>query len=280
MTDREGIEASGGRRRVLVVDDDATSRRVAESMLARHDVDVATADSGHGALDLIATQPCDLVLLDGMMPGLDGPATAREIRRRERAAGGGRIPIIALTASVLPEDQQRMLDAGMDDHIAKPLRSEELAGALERWLPAVPSGAATVIAVAARGDVRQPVALATEPDKAAGGSQIVDPAAFERLCELGDATFVERLVRLFLADATERVTQAEDAIAARDGQGLRAALHALEGICGNVGAAALDQRVREIHQAYDRGDTPGEANLRSLLEATLRRFDELLAART
>lgn len=280
MTDTEGTEASGERRRVLVVDDDATSRRVAESMLARLDVDVATAHSGHVALDRLATQPCDLVLLDGMMPGLDGPATAREIRRREHAAGAGRIPIIALTASVLPEDQQRMLDAGMDDHIAKPLRSEELAGALERWLPAVPRGATTVIPAAARGDVSQPVALATEPDTATGGSPIVDPAAFERLCELGDATFVERLVRLFLADATERVTQAEDAIAARDGQGLRAALHALEGICGNVGAAALDQRVRDIHQADDRGETPGEADLRWLLEATRRRLDELLAART
>jgi two-component system, sensor histidine kinase and response regulator len=278
-----GEPAHGTRRRVLVVDDNATNRRVAQSLLARRGVDVAVAESGRRALAWLAEQPCDLVLLDGMMPGLDGPATAREIRRRERAAGCDPVPIVALTASVLPEDRQLMLDAGMNDHVGKPLRTEELVAVLARWLPADGGSRTSVIP-------GQPSGLTpgTELAEQVAGSSpsIVDLEAFGRLSDLGDATFVERIIRLFLADAAERVAQAEDAIEARDAVRLRAALHALEGICGNVGAAALDRRARDVHEVIHRreaqGERPfarslGETGLETLLETTRRRYRDLLA---
>jgi CheY-like chemotaxis protein len=122
-------------RRVLVVDDNAINRRMAEALVERLGLAAASAESGSAALDILALEPFDVVLLDGMMPGLDGPAVAREIRRREAAAGLEPIPIIALTASFLEEDRARMLDAGMDDHLAKPYTAEELAHALDRRLP-------------------------------------------------------------------------------------------------------------------------------------------------
>jgi CheY-like chemotaxis protein/HPt (histidine-containing phosphotransfer) domain-containing protein len=256
--------------RVLLVDDNATSRRVAEINIARLPVECVPAEDGQEALDRLAAEPFDLVLLDGMMPGLDGPATAREIRRRERASGQPPIPILALTASVLPEDRARMIEAGMDDHLAKPVRFDDLAMALATWLPNGTVPRTRPI------PPPEPIAAQVPRDEPAG-DPVVDPSVFARLSDLGDATFVDRIVRLFLADAAERVEQVEEALETGDVLRLRIALHALEGICGNVGATALDKRARELHEAIrrreDRGEDPlarplGESGLDALLEST------------
>jgi signal transduction histidine kinase/CheY-like chemotaxis protein len=266
---------------VLVVDDNAINRRIAEMNLARLPVTSDTAEDGHVALERLAAEPYDLVLLDGMMPGLDGPATAREIRRRERAAGMPPIPIIALTASVLPEDRARMIEAGMDDHLSKPVRPEDLALTITTWLPA-----GTVPRTRTIPAPDAPPSLESEPDEAPG-SVVVDPAVFARLSDLGDATFVDRIVRLFLADAAERVDQVDEALETGDVLRLRIALHALEGICGNVGAVALDKRARELHEVIrrreDRGEDPlarpiGDSGLDRLLEATRAWFRDSIAA--
>ena len=266
-----------GPHRVLVVDDSPVNRRFAETVAERQGLAVASAENGSAALDLLAAEPFDLVLLDGMMPGLDGPAVAREIRRREAAAGLDRIPIVALTASFLPEDRDRMLEAGMDDHLAKPYSPDDLTQLLGHRL--------------GEGVARRtrpiPVRTASSTAAPAGeGAPVLDLEAFARLADLGDATFVERIVRLFLADAAERVEQVDDAIDAHDAIRLRGALHALEGICGNVGAAALDRRTRAIHDELrrreDRGEDPfgpglGPSGLEPLLDATRIRLQEQAA---
>ena len=277
-----GREAEGSgpavQPRVLIVDDNGTNRRIAEIHLSRLPVESVSVIDGYAALDHLGEAPFDLVLLDGMMPGLDGPATAREIRRREQVAGLPPIPIVALTASVLPEDRARMLDAGMDDHLAKPVRADDLARTLQRWLPMAGARRTFAIPAGTAPDLRS--------EARAGGEGVVDPAVFARLSDLGDATFVDRIVRLFLADAAERVDQVDDALEAGDLLRMRIALHALEGICGNVGASALDRRARDLHEMIrrreDMGEDPlarpfGQSGLEGLLEATRAWFREALA---
>jgi signal transduction histidine kinase/CheY-like chemotaxis protein/HPt (histidine-containing phosphotransfer) domain-containing protein len=273
-----GVTGPAAWPRVLIVDDNATNRRIAEIHLGRLPVESVPAADGYAALDHLAEEPFDLVLLDGMMPGLDGPATAREIRRRESAAGLPAIAIVALTASTLPEDRDRMLDAGMDDHLAKPVRLDDLSRMLERWLPASTPRRTFAIPAGAAADRR--------PDARGVAESVVDPAVFARLSDLGDTTFVDRIVRLFLADAAERVDQVDDAIEAGDLLRMRIALHALEGICGNVGAAALDRRARELHDLIRRREDVGEdplsrpfgaSGLDELLEGTRSWFRQALA---
>ena len=82
------------------------------------------AANGVEALDAVARQPYDVILMDMQMPEMDGISATHEIRRRFPAAGGPQI--IALTAAALEEDRQRCLNAGMDDYLSKPLRPKDV----------------------------------------------------------------------------------------------------------------------------------------------------------
>jgi CheY-like chemotaxis protein len=129
MSTTEGISAGAGRR-ILVAEDDLTNQLVIEGMLQLHGFEVAIAGSGLSALEAFQEQGCDLILMDCQMPDLDGYQTTRRIREME---GDRHTPIIALTASVLPEDRQRCLDAGMDDYLSKPIGMQALLEALVKW---------------------------------------------------------------------------------------------------------------------------------------------------
>jgi CheY-like chemotaxis protein len=91
--------------------------------------------NGREALDLLAKQEFDLVLMDCQMPEMDGLAATRAIRQRENSSGGRRMPIIALTAGVADMNQQTCLAAGMDDYMSKPVRWEHLPRVLQNHLP-------------------------------------------------------------------------------------------------------------------------------------------------
>jgi two-component system sensor histidine kinase BarA len=270
-TERIGFDVTigpaGRRPRILVVDDNEATRRVAQRQLAGLGFEVSTAANGPEALDRLAAEPCDLVLLDGMMPGMDGAATAREIRRREGVGEVGRIPIIALTASALPEDQDRMLAAGMDDLVAKPPELDELGVVLARWLPAEDAWRRGVI----RSGAADRASLA-DPAPLVYPAPLVDPDAVGRLTGLGDATFVARIVRLFLADAAGRVGQVDEAVATGDRPAAVEALQALESIAAVLGATAIRQRAAEAAQ----GDMRAASDLAPMLEATTVRLWQLL----
>jgi CheY-like chemotaxis protein len=110
---------------VLLVEDNATNRRVAFELLRRLGCSVETAEDGQQAVDLTERQDFDLIFMDCHMPVMDGFAATRQIRRR--AGTAGRTPIVALTAGITPEDHERCRDAGMTGHLAKPVRKEDLA---------------------------------------------------------------------------------------------------------------------------------------------------------
>jgi PAS domain S-box-containing protein len=119
-------------RRVLVVEDNPINQRVAAGMLRRLQCEVEVASDGVEALRLAVSDSYDAILMDAMMPVMDGFESTAEIRRREPA--GRRTPIIGLTALATEEDRRRCLEAGMDDYIAKPANLETLNEVLRRWL--------------------------------------------------------------------------------------------------------------------------------------------------
>jgi len=121
--------------KILIVEDSLLNRNLIISMLKRLGYpQVDTAENGQEALEKVAKQAYDLILMDCQMPILDGYVTAREIRRRERETGQLRTPIIALTAYALPEHRLAAKAADMDEHATKPIRLDTLAHLLKHWL--------------------------------------------------------------------------------------------------------------------------------------------------
>jgi CheY-like chemotaxis protein len=111
--------------RILLAEDNPINQRLAIRLLEKKGHHVTLAENGQKALIKVRTETFDAVLMDVQMPDMDGLEATRAIRRFE-AQNGGHIPIIALTAHAMQEDQQRCLHAGMDYYMSKPIVIGEL----------------------------------------------------------------------------------------------------------------------------------------------------------
>jgi CheY-like chemotaxis protein len=128
-----GLSAEMGQSlRLLVVDDNPVNRELLCALLESFDIDIDTANDGVEAVEAAARGPYDLILMDVQMPNMDGLTATRRIRAAQ-APGARRVPIIALTANILPEQVARCLEAGMDDHLGKPINPARLLSILSHW---------------------------------------------------------------------------------------------------------------------------------------------------
>ncbi|MFN8666953.1 MAG: ATP-binding protein [Gemmatimonadaceae bacterium] len=226
----ESSVAPRAQRRILVVDDNAVNQLVAVGMLRKLGCAADVAGDGVEAVRLVQLQHYDLVLMDCMMPEMDGYAATRAIRRDEQSKGAAHRPIIALTASARREDRERALDAGMDDHVAKPLVFDDLKDVVERW---------------------------TAPDESEAASP-VDVAVLDRLRDAygdGGEEFVQALVDLFLDDAPRRLSTMRTAAANGDAEAVANGAHALQGSAATLGAQRLARCARELDTLAQGGAT-------------------------
>lgn len=119
--------------RVLVVDDNPVNRKVVGAMLTKLGYNYAAAENGRIAIEQLAAQPVDLVLMDCQMPEMDGYEASTQIRRGAAGSYNEHIVIIALTANALSGDREKCLAAGMDDFLSKPIVATALAEKLRQW---------------------------------------------------------------------------------------------------------------------------------------------------
>ncbi len=122
----------GAGLRILVAEDNEVNQLVICAMLAQMDHSCDVARDGLEAIEKVSASAYDVVLMDIHMPNMDGLAATRRIRAL--AGSAGQIPIIALTANAMVSDREAYLEAGMDDHVSKPIEMTELARALSRVL--------------------------------------------------------------------------------------------------------------------------------------------------
>lgn len=121
-------------RRVLVAEDNVVNQRVVSLMLKPFATEVVIANDGVEAVAAFKSESFDCILMDGQMPNLDGIAATREIRLWERQRGLARIPIIALTANAFAGDRETFIEAGADEYLTKPVRTNDLKGVITRVL--------------------------------------------------------------------------------------------------------------------------------------------------
>ena len=170
--------------RILLAEDNAMNRKVPLGFLKRLGYVADVASNGLEALEALEQQPYDVVLMDVQMPELDGLDATRRIC--EQWPPESRPHIIAMTANALPEDREACFSAGMNDDVAKPIRSEELAAALKRAQPLRTRDAGS----GESGDAGFPE-----------GEVTLEAAALQNLRDLGGEEFLTEVVDLFLAEA-------------------------------------------------------------------------------
>jgi signal transduction histidine kinase/DNA-binding response OmpR family regulator len=219
-------------RRILLAEDNATNRILALRILERKGHSVLVAENGKEAIDLLAQNEVDVVLMDVQMPVMGGFDATRAIRERERASGG-HTPIIAMTAHAMKGDRERCLDAGMDDYISKPIDSARLLSLVAQ----IGTSAVTML---------------PEPASAAGGRACDIDAFIERVG--GDVELAREMAVLFIPDAVRILESIGRAVEAGDAERLRQEAHALKGAAGNFGATQVVGGSSELEAMGRSGD--------------------------
>jgi CheY-like chemotaxis protein len=120
--------------RILLAEDNPVNEKVASRVLQKLGFVSDAVKNGREAIEAWATGRYDLILMDCQMPEVDGYEATREIRKRELAACALPVPIIALTAHAMKDDDLKCLDAGMNDHLAKPIDRARLESCLDQFL--------------------------------------------------------------------------------------------------------------------------------------------------
>ncbi|MGR0184628.1 ATP-binding protein [Azospirillum aestuarii] len=259
--------------RVLVVDDNAVNRLVARELLEDAGLAVTAVGSGGEAVRLALEPGADYaaLLTDVQMPDMDGFAVARAIRRQ---CGPDRLPIIAMTAHALEEERRRCLDAGMDDHIAKPVEPHRLVAVLNRQLKPFGRREAPPVAMAAETDAKRPETL---PDSLEGFD--LTPALARMN---GRAGTLRRAILDFLDRYGDAPVRLEHLRSAGDGPALERFAHGLRGSAGTVGAMAASSAAAALELAAreERRDAiPGlVADLSAALGPALASAETLRAA--
>ncbi|NEW90196.1 response regulator, partial [Rhodopseudomonas sp. WA056] len=252
---RARIEAAGRPLRILVVDDNPTNRAIAAQMLGEFRVQTNTACDGTEAVTAATRFSYDVVLMDVRMPEMDGLDATRVIR----AQGGplAAVPIIAFTANAFAEDAAACRAAGMNDHVAKPVRKKALIDAILRALPPLPAGAAIpsprLVRPSAQGTplVAEHRSGQTEapPDREGAGRLYVGRKAFDHLVEeIGrDATLA--VLTVFARDTEARIALFETLDIAAERRRIEREAHSLKSAAATFGLDRLSALARELEQS-------------------------------
>ncbi|HVK16020.1 MAG TPA: PAS domain S-box protein [Fimbriiglobus sp.] len=229
--------------RVLVAEDQDVNQRLFVRMLEIRGHKAVTASTGREALDHLAAETFDAVLMDVQMPEMDGLTATTQLRERERGTGR-RVPVIALTAYAMTEDRDRCLAAGCDEYLSKPVRKEDLYRVLE--------------------------GLARTPPPA----PVFDRAeALRQAC--GDEMFLRDLTDLFFQRWPEQLTELKAAAEAGRSEGVRQLAHALKGTLAVLGATAAADSARALQDTAARGEAGLDAPIGHLEQAVARFAEEL-----
>ena len=252
--------------RILVVDDNEINQKVAVRILQQLGYQPEVADNGREALSAIEQEPFDFILMDVMMPELDGLEATRIIRKRQMSGEHknfqSRIIVVAMTAHAMQGDREKCIAAGMDDYLSKPIRPKDVREMIEKWASkvAVDSTHARPAAAPAVAD-DAPVDLARMNDLTDGN--------LDNLCEL---------VEMYFVQTQKQFGQMREAIRDSKADQVRRVAHSCAGASATMGMTHLVPHLRELEKLGASGTLTGAEQICETCVGEFARIREFLKA--
>ena len=251
--------------RILLAEDNRTNQLVALGILKKLGLRADAVANGAEAVRALESVPYDIVLMDVQMPEMDGLEATRHIRDVHSGVLNHNIPIIAMTANAMQGDRELCLEAGMNDYVPKPINSQSLTEALNRWLPVEENAM----------ESQSSAAPEAAPGLPASDVPIFDKSALlQRLMD--DEELVQIVIAGFLEDIPLQIQSLKDYLAASDGAGAERQAHTIKGAAANIGAEALRATAFEMEKNGKAGDLSAIRKRMSKLELQFERLREVL----
>ncbi|MFM9963457.1 MAG: response regulator [Planctomycetaceae bacterium] len=286
---------------ILLAEDNAVNQRVAVRLLQKQGHTVAVAENGREAVERLAHERFDLVLMDVQMPEMDGLEATAAIRAQEKSTGQ-HLPIIAMTAHAMSGDRERCLEAGMDGYVSKPIQPQLLFDTIasvvaksaaesaahrtinshvtiptatttnnehrEEHMQGMSSTTKPVASTSRRGDVVNRIDVVNRNDVFNHG---------EMLTRLGDdLELVTELIELFLEESPKLLVDVQLAVQRRDAKAIERAAHRLKGSAGNFGINATVKAAMRLEILGRKGDLAEVDSICQSLAEELRQLQEEL----
>ena len=251
-------ETANQAARILVAEDNPTNQEVVLAILNKFGYRAHVVADGAQALMALERADYDIVLMDCLMPGIDGYEATRRIRQRNPQARNHGIPIVALTADVMEGDRDKCLAAGMSDYLAKPIQPQQLADALAKWLAS---------SAAAPGGL--PPLARHRPQPAFHEEELL-----ARL--MGDKALARTVVAGFLNDFPRQLQALKMQIEQRDSSSAKTLAHALKGAAATVSARSLCATALDLQQAAAAENFTAAEQLLSRLNNEFHRLNRAL----
>jgi two-component system, sensor histidine kinase len=261
--------------KLLVAEDYPANQLVVQRFLEDLGCQVHLVNNGFEAVKILKNQDFDLVFMDCQMPFMDGYQAAEEIRWNELSAGSGKhIPIIALTAHALSEDEAKCKAAGMDEWVTKPFTRQDLSKTLQKWLP-------KPLIISDQPALKTDIYTLAKASNVVEDTTAINMEFFTRqfkLDNLDDLAFITSLTQAFQQNAAQTLSNLQQSIENKDAEQIRKLAHGLKSLSTNVGSGKLTELCMALEQAGKHNDlNDSQALLESMKQEYLRVLTELNA---
>ena len=257
----EGRQLLAGRK-VLVAEDNEINQQIISELLHHAGIDVVLVGDGQQALAVLEKDDFDALLMDVQMPVMDGLTATRQLRQQARWTS---LPVIAMTANVMSRDRQRCLDAGMNDHIGKPINVAELFRTLTQWLPTPARDGDREVDSAAnvtgQTTSAEPALPLSSPDIA---SVLDSESAIAYMG--GDRALYLRVLQRVAESHEQTRDELKHAYQQQDWPQLGLLLHTLKGLSGTIGAGALAELSQRLEQQVSKQQRWSATEQQALLD--------------
>ena len=225
---------SRGAFKILLAEDNFINQKVALRIMSEAGYKADAVMNGFQAVKAVEDNKYDVILMDVQMPEMDGMTATRKIR--ELKSENGNVPIIAITAHALMGDKEKCLEAGMDDYLSKPIRSEVLIQKLDKWL-----------------QVQAGTKEAEDKSKSPSKDVVFDFEHLEKM-SAGDKEFEADLIETYLDDVITRVQNLEIAIEKGESNKVINEAHTIKGASYSIGARKVGDEAYGIELSYKLND--------------------------